>query len=303
MAHPLRIAVAGRSGQVARALARAADARGVPAVTRGRPDLDLASVDSVLAFFRDAQPTLVVNAAAYTAVDKAESEPDEALKANAGAPALLATLCHHFNLPLIHLSTDYVFDGTKRTPYVETDVINPLGVYGASKAAGEAAIRAACSRHIILRTAWVYSADGSNFVKTMLRLGAERDVVRVVADQQGTPTFADDIATAILDLAGRIATDAADSVWGTYHITGSGETTWHGFAAEIFHIAAARGSRVPLLEAITTADYPTPAQRPAYSVLDTARLAETFGIRLPPWQESLQHCLDQIIAQTQRATP
>lgn len=300
MPFPLRIAVVGRSGQVAHALACAADARRVPLSARGRPELDLSSIDSVAGFFRDAQPTLVVNAAAYTAVDKAESEPEAAFAANAGAPALLATLCNHFKLPLIHYSTDYVFDGLKRTPYTEDDAIDPLGVYGASKAAGEAAVRATCPAHIILRTAWVYAPAGANFVRTMLRLGGDRDVLRVVDDQRGAPTSAIDIANATLDIAERIAS-GGETAWGTYHLTASGETTWHGFAAEIFKLAAAGGLKTPRLEAITTAEYPTPARRPAYSVLGTAKIRDLFGIRLPEWQASLARDFDEILAQSQGA--
>ena len=176
----LKIAVVGRTGQVAQALIRAAGARGIDLTARGRPELELSNVDSVGRYLHEIKPNVVVNAAAYTAVDKAESEPDQAFRANAGAPALLATLCDHFQIPLVHLSTDYVFDGTKRTPYREDDKIAPLGTYGASKAAGEAAVRSIHPSHIILRTAWVYAPDGANFLKTMLRLGAEREILRVV---------------------------------------------------------------------------------------------------------------------------
>jgi dTDP-4-dehydrorhamnose reductase len=300
---PPRIAVAGNSGQVARALALAATTRKIELLSRGRPDLDMGSVDSVGRFFRDARPAIVVNAAAYTAVDKAESEPDAAFRANAQGPALLATLCNHFQVPLIHISTDYVFDGAKRTPYVESDAIGPLGVYGASKAAGEAAVRAAATRHVIVRTAWVLSPDGTNFMKTMLRLGAEREAVRVVADQHGAPTSADDLAAAILDIAAQLAAQPARDVWGTFHLTNAGETTWHGVAAEVFRLAAARGLKTPRLEAITTADYPTPARRPGYSVLDNGRIARTFGIRLPPWQESLARTFGSLAGEHQGAAP
>ncbi len=294
-----KISIAGKSGQVAQALTRAAKTRGIDLVARGRPDLDVTSLESVADYLRDQSPTLVVNAAAYTAVDKAERELDQVRTANAVGPGLLAMLCDEHRIPLIHLSTDYVFDGTKRSPYVETDPITPLGKYGTSKAAGEAAIRKLLPEHVILRTSWVYSPGGANFVRTMLRLAAQRDVVRVVSDQVGSPTSADNLAGAILDIAEQIHSSPDHGKWGTYHLTGQGETTWHGFAEELFRLAAARGIKTPQLDAIPTSAYPTPARRPAYSVLDNTKIEAAFGIRLRPWQESLAHCLDELILQTQ----
>ena len=291
-----RIAVVGRTGQVAQALIRAAGARGIDLAARGRPELDLSNVDSVGRYLHEIKPNVVVNAAAYTAVDKAESEPDQAFRANAGAPALLATLCDHFQIPLVHLSTDYVFDGTKRTPYREDDKIAPLGTYGASKAAGEAAVRSIHPSHIILRTAWVYAPDGANFLKTMLRLGAEREILRVVDDQRGSPTSADDIAGAVFDIVRRLAEGVPGTAFGTYHLTNAGETTWYGFASEIFRHAAAAGLKTPRLEAIPTSEYPTPARRPQYSVLDNAKIERVFSVRLPPWQQSLAHCFKQLVS-------
>ena len=292
----LRIAVVGRAGQVAQALIRAAGARGIDLTARGRPELDLASVDSAGRYLHEIKPDVVVNAAAYTAVDKAESEPELAFKANTGGPALLATLCDHFQIPLIHLSTDYVFDGSKRTPYLEDDPIAPLGTYGASKSAGEAVVRSIQPRHVILRTAWVYAPDGANFLKTMLRLGAERDALRVVDDQRGSPTSADDIAGAVLDIARRLAEGVPGTALGTYHLTNSGETTWYGFAAEIFRLAAAAGMKTPRLEAIPTSEYPTPARRPQFSVLDNAKIERVFSVRLGPWQQSLARCFEQLVS-------
>jgi dTDP-4-dehydrorhamnose reductase len=236
----------------------------------------------------------VVNAAAYTAVDKAESDAEQAFLINATGAGELARLCAKTAIPLIHVSTDFVFDGARRRPYVETDAVLPLGVYGASKAAGEIAVRRAHAQHVILRTSWVYSAHGNNFLKTMLRLGAERPELGVVDDQRGSPTSAHDLADAMLAIAPRLAASDNCSLWGTFHVTGAYETTWHGFAAEIFRQAAIRGAKVPRLKAITTAEYPTQARRPAYSVLDNAKFIETFGFGLPDWRASLSRCIAEI---------
>lgn len=286
------IAVIGGSGQVAKALMRAAHAHGTNVVAKGRPDVDLADLDRIAGFLYETQPAVVINAAAYTAVDKAESEPDAAFRVNAEGPARLAVLCATAGVPLIHISTDYVFDGSKRSAYVEDDAICPLNVYGASKAAGEHAVRTGTPHHIILRTSWVYDGASPNFLTTMLRLGATRDVVRVVDDQHGSPTDANALAGAILAIAlmlnnERDATTSGNGPWGTYHVTGSGVTTWHGFAAEIFRRARDTGMTTPRLEPIPASDYPTPALRPANSVLDNGKLARTFGITLPPWQDGV----------------
>lgn len=286
------IAVVGRSGQVASALLRTAEAKGIALAARGRPDIDLEDIQSVAEFLYETQPGVVVNAAAYTAVDKAESEPDAAFRLNAAGPARLAVICAAAGVPLIHISTDYVFDGAKQEAYAEDDAMRPLSVYGASKAAGEAGVRNGCPQHIILRTSWVYDGSGQNFLTTMLRLGATRDVLRVVNDQHGSPTHAGALATAILDIARQIEEDKdpggggrfRSKPWGTYHMTGGGVTTWHGFATEIFRLARAAGMTTPRLEPIPSSDYPTPAQRPKNSVLDNRKLAGTFGVTLPSWQ-------------------
>ena len=233
-------------------------------------------------------PDIVVNAAAHTQVDKAESEPGAAFRANAEAPAALAATCARTGALLVHYSTDYVFDGTGTRPYREEDATAPPGVYGASKLAGEQAIAASGARHMIFRTAWVYAAHGRNFLRTMLRLAAERDELRVVADQRGTPTPAALIADVTAHILARSPTAS-----GLYHLTASGETTWHGFAEAIVDRAYALGqlARKPRVVPITTADYPTPAARPAYSVLDCTRLQQDFGINLPDWREALDHTL------------
>ncbi len=291
----MKIAVIGREGQLAHELRVEGRARGHYVFATGRPGVDLLKPETAGAFLDRVDPALVINAAAYTAVDKAESDREQAFLLNATGAGELARLCAAASVPLVHISTDFVFDGTRRRPYVETDTVLPLGVYGASKAAGENAVRRAHPHHIILRTAWVYGAHGSNFVKTMLRLGAERDELGVVDDQRGSPTSARDLASAILEIAPRIAANRDPALWGTYHLTGAYETTWHGFAAEIFRQAAIRGAKAPRLKAIGTADYPTPARRPAYSVLDNTKFIDTFGFGLPDWRASLAACLNELL--------
>jgi len=233
-------------------------------------------------------PTVVVNAAAYTAVDKAEDDADAAFRANAQAPGVLARACAARGIPFVHYSTDYVFDGQGSRPYREGDPTAPLGVYGATKLAGEEAIRAAGGRHLILRTAWVYGRHGHNFMKTMLRLGADRDELRVVADQVGTPTPAGLIADTTRDLL------RLQDVEGTFHLTAGGQTSWHGFAEAIFDEAKKRAliERAPVVLPITTAEYPTRARRPAYSCLDVGKLEAVLGRTLPDWRMALQRVLE-----------
>ncbi|GGK11295.1 dTDP-4-dehydrorhamnose reductase [Luteimonas terricola] len=238
-------------------------------------------------------PDVVVNAAAYTAVDRAEQERDAAFRANSEAPAALADACARRGALLVHYSTDYVFDGSADRPWREDDPTSPLGAYGASKLAGEAAVRGSGAHHMVFRTAWVYGAHGHNFMRTMLRLGAERDELGVVADQVGTPTPARLIAQAT---AHALRTDPGAS--GLWHLTAAGGTTWHGFAEAIFAGARARGllAKVPRVLPIATSDYPTPARRPAYSRLDTGRLESDFGIALPEWEQALKAVLDEVAA-------
>jgi len=285
------VLVIGRTGQVASALADLGSIGSHRVVCRGRPDVDLADPESLAPAFDEANPCIVINAAAYTAVDKAEEEPAQAFAINAEGPERLAVLCAAREVPLIHISTDYVFDGMATRPYREDDTIAPLGVYGASKAAGEDAVRRNSPHHAIVRTAWVYSATGQNFLRTMLRLGAERDELGIVDDQRGTPTYAADIAQALGEIVLRLVSAKEFSDWGTYHMTNAGETTWYGFAREIFRLSAAGGHTVPQLRPITTADYPTPARRPAWSVLDTGKLRRVFGITLPQWQDGVRRCM------------
>nr|WP_247887233.1 dTDP-4-dehydrorhamnose reductase [Azospirillum sp. SYSU D00513] len=287
--------VVGNTGQVGRELTRAAWPQGVELVSAGRADLDITDAASVRGFFAAAAPDLVINATANTAVDRSESEPEAAFAVNAEAPRHMAEAAGERGIPLIHYSTDYVFDGSKAGAWTEEDAVNPLGVYGASKEAGERAVRAAQPRHAILRTAWVYSAFGHNFAKTMLRVGAERDELRVVADQHGCPTAAAEIARATVPVAMRFLT-GEDAPWGTYHLAGAGATTWHGFAERIFDLAAPALGRRPVVHAIATADYPTPTRRPANSVLDCTKLERTFGVRLRPWEEPVAEVVAELTA-------
>lgn len=293
----MSVLVLGGNGQVGRELRRALAPLGeVTSTTRSGqlPDgtrcevADFADPASLPALLDRLQPKTVVNAAAWTAVDKAESEPEAAFAANAEAPAVIAQWCAGHDVPLVHYSTDYVFDGQGTRPYREDDATAPLSVYGASKLAGEQAIRAAGGRHLIFRTAWVYASHGSNFLRTMLRLGAEREELKVVADQVGTPTP----AALIADVTAR-ALAHPRGLSGTWHLTALGQTTWHGFAEAIFAEAVAQGvlARAPQVLPITTAQYPTPARRPAWSCLDTTRLREDFGIALPDWRDALRRVI------------
>ncbi len=291
----MTILVAGGAGQVATALDAAARARGLPVRLVGRPGFDFDAPDTLARAF-EAPPSLVVNAAAYTAVDAAETNREAAWRANADGPARLAALCAEHGAPLIHISTDYVYDGDKGAPYVETDATAPQGVYGATKLEGEQAALAAWARTTVLRTSWVYAPTGRNFVLTMLGLAARTDRLRVVADQKGCPTTAQDLAEAILQIADRVADGWRDAYAGVFHAAGSGWTTWHGLAEAAFAEAGRHGLRAPTVEAIATSDWPTPARRPADSRLDCGKLARTFDVRLPDWRPSLARTVDAICA-------
>ena len=287
----------GGNGQVGHELRRSLRALGDVVVTTRSGQLpegarcevaDFDCPDSLAALVQRVAPAIVVNAAAYTAVDKAEDDVDAAFRTNAEAPGVLARACALRDIPFVHYSTDYVFDGQGSRPYREDDPTAPLSVYGASKLAGEDAIRAAGGRHLILRTAWVYGQHGHNFMKTMLRLGAERDELRVVADQVGTPTPAALIADVTAELLG-----LRDAPSGTFHLTPRGETSWHGFAEAILEEALARGliPRAPKVIPIATSDYPTRARRPGYSRLDIGRLEQVLGRALPEWRTGLRQVL------------
>lgn len=295
----VRVLVTGATGQLARSLVEAAeDTAGFDVVAIGRPGLDITQVASVAAAIAATRADVVVNAAAYTAVDKAESEPEAARRVNVDGPSNIGSAAHAAGVPVIHVSTDYVYDGRKAAPYVETDETAPVSVYGATKLAGERALTEAAPHHIILRTAWVHSPFGNNFVKTMLRLATTRPEIRVVDDQLGSPTYAPHLADAILKLARTLASRPADQIaWGTYHASGSGETTWCGLAREVFRVSASHGGPAATVTAIGTADYPTPAHRPANSRLDCGKLRREFGVVLPEWREGVAACVARL-AQT-----
>jgi dTDP-4-dehydrorhamnose reductase len=289
------ILVSGGSGQLARTLEELRSDR--PMVRIGRPDFDFDRPQTLTAALDGLRPTLVVNAAAYTAVDKAESEPDAARRANADGPGLIAAWCARAGIPLIHISTDYVFDGNKGAPYVETDPTSPGGVYGATKLAGEQAVLAACPQAIVLRTSWVYAATGRNFVLTMLNAAQKTDRLRVVGDQIGCPTATQDLSAAILAIADRIAAEGWRAEYaGVFHAAGSGWTSWHGLAETVFAEAARHGRQAPTVEAIATADWPTPVRRPPDSRLDCGKLAQVFGVSLPDWRPSVAATVARAVA-------
>jgi dTDP-4-dehydrorhamnose reductase len=288
------ILVFGKSGQVARELARAPWPANLAPQFLSRDDADVTDRARVRAAVARVKPRVVVNAAGYTSVDAAEAGRAAAFAVNRDGAAHIAEACAEFEIPLLHISTDYVFDGAKRGAYREDDPVAPVNAYGESKAAGEAALRALLARHLILRTSWVYSPFGQNFVRTMLRLAEERAEVRVVADQHGSPTAAAEIAAAIVRLVPRLAGRAETPYFGTFHYCGGGITSWHDFAQAIFAQLAQHGRKVPRLVAIGTKDYPTPARRPANSALDCARIAAIHGVTQHPWQESLRSCLAEL---------
>jgi dTDP-4-dehydrorhamnose reductase len=280
---PGRLLVTGASGQLGRELCGCAPAQGFAVAAFPRAELDIGDPDAVGRAVAGA--AAVVNAAAYTAVDLAEEERDLAFRVNADGPRHLARACAARGLPLIHVSTDYVFDGEKQGAYVEDDAVGPINVYGASKEAGERAVREELDRHVILRTSWVYGAHGRNFVRTMLRFAAERDEFDVVADQHGCPTAAGDLADAILAVARSLT--AGEGTPGTYHFAGAGATTWHGFAEGVIELCLPVGQRRPRLVPIPASAFPRPARRPANSVLECRKIRQDFGIVPRPWREAL----------------
>jgi len=291
----MRILVTGANGQVGRELTSCGRQKGFEILARDRAALDITDPSSVEKEVRQPGVSLVVNAAAYTAVDQAELEPEFAFSVNRDGPALLASACAKARIPLIHISTDYVFGGAKKNPYLETDPVSPLGVYGKSKAEGDAEIRNLLREHIIVRTSWVYGVHGDNFVKTMLRLARENESVRVVADQFGCPTYAADLAEAILLIAAKLR-EFGESDWGTYHYCGKGVTSWHGFAEAIFVVARQYTNLViKVVEPMATTEYPTLAKRPANSVLDCSLIENHLGIAPKPWNESLSKMLRQLL--------
>ncbi|MBL8571942.1 MAG: dTDP-4-dehydrorhamnose reductase [Phreatobacter sp.] len=292
----MRLVVTGLTGQVVSALVElGADCADLVVLPVGRPQLDLAEPTDVEGVLRGLRPDAVVSAAAYTAVDRAETESDLAMQVNGTGAGAVAATAAALGVPVLHLSTDYVFDGANPAPYVETDPVAPMSAYGRSKLAGERAMAAAHPDHAILRTSWVYAAEGKNFLRTMLRLAADRPEVSVVADQQGAPSYAPDIAVAVVQVARNLLAESTrHNLRGVFHMSGGGETTWAGFAEEIFRQSAARGGPTATVRPISTADYPTPAARPANSRLDCTKLKAAHAVALPEWREALARCMDRL---------
>ncbi len=290
----LRLAVTGLKGQVVSALIERAP-KDVEIIALGRPQLELGRRDAVLASLRHSGCNAIINAAAYTQVDKAESEPECAIKINGEGAGNVAEAAAALNVPLLHLSTDYVFDGCLHRPYREDDETNATSVYGRSKLLGEEKIRQTHNNHVILRTAWVYSPFGVNFVKTMLRLGAEREEVSVVMDQVGNPTNALDVADALVSIAQELKNDTSAKLRGIFNLSGQGEASWADMAETIFETAESHGRKHVGVRRIMTQGYPTPAKRPANSRLDNAKIESVYGIKLPNWQASLKACVVRIL--------
>ena len=291
-----KILVTGGSGQVGGALVATLAELG-EVYAPGRAQLDLANSDSVQRVVREFRPDWIVNPGAYTAVDKAESEADAARAINADAPGVLGEEAARIGAAVIHFSTDYVFDGTKATPYIESDATAPLNVYGATKLAGEQALAASGAPHVVFRTSWVYGATGKNFLLTILRFARERDSLRIVGDQHGAPTWSYDLAHLTAHVIGRFhSPDALQDQSGVYHATSAGETTWAGFAGAAIERVRARdaGAKLAAIEAITTEEYPTPAKRPKNSRLDCGKLTRTFGLKMPDWRESLDKVMAEL---------
>lgn len=292
----MRLVVTGLTGQVSCAL-QAATGQGIEVIAAGRPGLDLLHPGGIAARLAALRPDVVVNAAAYTAVDLAETERDAAFAVNGAGAGAVAQAAAQLGVPVIQISTDYVFDGTMNRPYRETDGVAPANVYGHSKLAGERAVAAATDNHAILRTSWVYAAEGKNFVATMLRLAETRDEIGVVSDQHGAPTFAPDIADAVIAVAQNLVAEPQNRrLRGIFHMTGAGETTWAGFAEAIFTEAKLRDLPQARVRQIRTADFPTPARRPANSRLDCRLLSSAHGITLPDWRNALHRCMDMVAA-------
>ncbi|MBU1289337.1 MAG: dTDP-4-dehydrorhamnose reductase [Alphaproteobacteria bacterium] len=291
----MKLLVIGKAGQVARALRESDAPAGFTMVAEGRPDLDMLHPKSMSAALDRQAPDLVINAAAYTAVDAAEADAVAATALNARAAADLARETATRSIPLIHISTDYVFDGASERPYREDDPVSPLGVYGRSKLEGERAVAELNPRHLIVRTAWVYSPFGKNFVKTMLRLAETRDEVSVVADQIGNPTSAHAFAETLLMMALRVTDKPDASLFGVYHASGSGHASWADLARHVFSVSASLGGPHARVKPIPTSEYPTPVTRPANSRLDCSKLQQTFGHQLPTWQDSTTDVITRLI--------
>ena len=287
----------GTTGQLGFELIRQSAGFSFEAVPISEDELDITDLDWVRKIFQRVQPDIVINPAAYTHVDQAESEPEKAFQVNKDGAENLAKVCVDYDIPMIHVSTDYVFDGKKTEPYVEDDAVRPLGVYGKSKAAGERAIVSFLPKHIIIRTSWLYGVYGHNFVKTMIRLGKERQELSVVSDQFGCPTSATDLSAAILSVTEQIL-KASKPAWGIYHFCGKGITSWHRFAETIFELVGRiQSTKPPVVHPITTSEYPTQAERPAYAAMNCDRIRAHFGVKQIPWQQSIEEVIKRIFAE------
>lgn len=295
-----RLVVTGREGQVARSLLERGQGT-FEIVAVGRPNLDLCQPERIKAALQQARPDVIVSAAAYTAVDRAESDEETAYRINATAPGEIAAAAARLDVPVIHLSTDYVFDGNKSAPYLETDPVGPASAYGRTKLAGERAVAGATDNHVILRTAWVYSPFGRNFLKTILHLAESHDHINVVDDQTGNPTSALDIADAILTVAGNVLASEAAPLRGLFHMTGSGEASWADFAMEILATAACHNGPTAVIGRIPTSAYPTPARRPANSRLDWRKLEEAHGIHLHDWRQATAETVVRLLRESGRS--
>jgi dTDP-4-dehydrorhamnose reductase len=295
----VKVLIFGATGQVGHELTLAAWPSDTVVVGLSRPTYDITDADAITAALALHTPDLIINAAAYTAVDKAENDVATAFEVNDYGPSLLAAASARAGTPLIHLSTDYVFDGTCVVPYKESDPTTPINTYGRSKAAGEAAVRSKQPHAIIVRTSWVYASHGHNFLRTMLRIAADREEIAVVADQVGTPTAAKSIAAALVTISERVVNArraGLEGSWGTYHFTDVGETTWYGFAKHIFSHLEGCDLRIPRLKPIATEEYPTPARRPVNSRLDCSLIERTFGIRRTRWQQGVERAIDELLS-------
>ena len=299
----MKILVTGANGQVGRCLTDRLQRSEWTWEAHGRATLDIADEDSVTSHLARFKPDVVINAAAYTAVDKAEQEPEIAARGNIEGPAILAQACGAAGIALLHLSTDYVFDGTATQPYRESDPVSPAGVYGMTKLEGENRLLAACPRAVVLRTAWVFSEHCNNFLKTMLRLAADRDELRVVSDQVGCPTYAGHIADALLEIAQQAQARPAQTAYGLYHYAGDSGLSWCDFARYIIDAGQEVGmlERTPLITGISTAEFPTLAKRPAYSILDSRALQEAFGIAPSDWRQGVRQTLVALKTERERA--
>jgi dTDP-4-dehydrorhamnose reductase len=296
----VKILVTGSNGQLGKELTRQGPDFHFEIFPYDLPDLDITDPGLVEDIFAETRPDLIVNAAAYTLVDQAEDEPDNAFAVNRDGPECLARACRDFGIPMVHISTDYVFSGDTSTPYREQDPISPMGVYGRSKAAGDARVRTCLKNHIIVRTSWLYGVYGNNFVKTMLRIGKENKKISVVSDQYGCPTSAADLAEALLGVAAQLISKGPEA-WGTYHFCNEGVVNWCAFAEEIFRIAERCGQgSAPMVEPITTDQYPVKAKRPPFSALSCDRIKKNFNITQRPWGKSLSVAMERIFSENNR---